>query len=167
MNIFKERGLVVNEHSARMPRNSDQWYFLIYTRYYEIPKRFPRPEKTFLIVLAMENMSFEGGSTDFMCQKYSKLVKYPIFGRFWAPVGRLLGRLLSHSRLQSAAIAQKVLKVKTRDTYLFKTSKIIKIGSLSQKLQAHEKFGFFFRKKTQVSFTTRPRSLKDPCPALS
>ena len=88
-------------------------------------------------------MSFEGGTTDFMCQKDSKLVKYPIFGRFWAPVGRLL----SHSRLQSAAIAQKVLKVKTRDPYLFKTSKIIKIGSLSQKLQANENLGFFNLKK--------------------
>ena len=49
--------------------------------------------------------------------------------------------------LQSADIAQKVLKVKTRDPYLFKTSKIIKIGSLSQKLQANEKFGFFFEIK--------------------
>ena len=68
---FKERGLVVNELSARMPRNPDQWYFLMYTRYYEILKRFPKPEKTFLIVLAMENMSFEGGSTGFMCQKDS------------------------------------------------------------------------------------------------
>ena len=79
---FKERGLVVNEHSARMPRNPDQWYFLVYTRYYEIPKRFPMPEKTFLVVLAMENIRFEGGSTDFTCQKDSKLVKYPTFGRF-------------------------------------------------------------------------------------
>ena len=111
----------------------------MYTRYYEILKRFSKPEKTFLIVLTMENMSFEGGSTGFMCQKDSKLVKYPIFGRFWAPIGWLL----SHSRLQSATIAQKVLKVKTRDTYLFKTSKIIKIGSLSQKLQAYKKPKFF------------------------
>ena len=77
---FKERGLVVNEHSARMLRNPDQWYFLVYTRYYEIPKRLPRPSKTFLIVLAMETMSFEGVTTDFMCQKDSKLLKYPIFG---------------------------------------------------------------------------------------
>ena len=70
------------KHSARMPRNPDQWYFLVYTRYYEIPKRFPMPQKTFLVVLAMENIRFEGGSTDFTCQKDSKLVKYPTSGRF-------------------------------------------------------------------------------------
>ena len=57
-----------------------------------------------------------------------------------------IGWLLSHSRRQSAAIAQKVPKVKNLDQYLFKTPKIIKIGSIAQKLE-HFKNRHFFPEK--------------------
>ena len=59
----------------------------------------------------------------------------------------VIGGLLSHSRLQSTATAQKVIKVKTRDTYLLKTSKISRIGPLSKKLWSNRFPVFFILKK--------------------
>ena len=72
---------------------------------------------------------------------------------FMRPTFTQIGWLLSHSRRPSAAIAQKVPKVKNLDQYLFKTPKIIKIGSIAQKLEHFKKPAFFPGKKCR--FTDR------------
>ena len=51
---------------------------------------------------------------------------------------RNVGRLLSRSQLQSVVIAQKVLKVKSRDADIFRTSKINRIDAIAKKLQRSE-----------------------------
>ena len=55
-------------------------------------------------------------------------------------------RLLSPSRRQSAAIAQKHLKVKTRHSYLSEKQKITRIGPVAAKLQRFEDLAFYPQK---------------------
>ena len=64
----------------------------------------------------------------------------------WIPMLAPSSRLLSPSRRQSAAIAQKRLKVKTRDSYLSEKQKITRIGSVAAELQRFKDLAFYPQK---------------------